>query len=90
MTDDPNDALDAMAYKETDEDQLREICDDILYKAMQECTDQGVSVPMILDRQFTMAGAQAVANVGKARAAAALRLMADNIEAGLFDQAIGS
>lgn len=89
MTDQTNDPLDALADAEANEARLKQICDDILHRAMQDCVDQGASVPMILDRQFTLAGGQATSTIGKDRAAAAQRLMADNIEAGLFDQVIG-
>ena len=83
MNDDHDDDLD-----DAEEARLKDMCDDILHAAMQRCVEQGASIPMVLDRMFTAATAQAVANVGRARAVAALRLMADNVEAGALDSVI--
>lgn len=61
-------------------------CDEIIHRAaLMMVEDIGVSIPMMLDRIFTFAAAQAFSQQGKAETIKIFNVMAQNIENGAFD-----
>ncbi|KAB2705055.1 MULTISPECIES: hypothetical protein [Brucella] len=68
------------------EEQRKAVCDEIIHRAASMMVDEvGASIPMMLDRVFTFATAQAYIIQGKEGAAAILREMASNIDKGALD-----
>ena len=68
------------------EEQRKAVCDEIIHRAASMMVDEvGASIPMMLDRLFTFATAQAYLIEGKKGAAAILREMAGNIDKGALD-----
>lgn len=79
------------------EERQKAACDLIIARAARMMVDEvKAPVPMMLDRLLTYAAAQACSIDGSPRTAAAFRLLADNIDGGVFhsitgeDQANGS
>lgn len=65
-------------------------CDQIIYRAARMMVEgNGASIEMMLDRMLTFAAAQACRVDGSPKTAAAFRLYADRIEAGLFHSVTG-
>lgn len=72
------------------EERQKQFCDLVISRAAElAASEAGAPVPMILDRMMTYATAQAAVNDGSSKTAAALRVVADKIEAGLFHSLTG-
>ena len=76
---------------ESEQDERRKaLCDEIQHRAAKMMVEEvGVSIPMMLDRVLTFAGAQACTLDGSPKTAAAFRQFADKIDAGLFHSITG-
>lgn len=72
------------------EERQKRFCDLVISRAAElAASEAGAPVPMILDRMMTYATAQAAVNDGSPKTAAALRVVADKIDAGLFHSLTG-
>lgn len=72
------------------EERQKAMCDTIIARAANIMVSEvGVSIPTMLDRMLTYCGAQACSMNGSDHTAAAFRIMADNINCGLFHPITG-
>ena len=74
---------------EEDLKKMRRFCEGVATKAIHLMNDAGAPMPMILDIMFTAAGAQAALIHGSDETAKHLRIMADNVEGGVFRKLTG-
>ncbi len=73
----------------TDEEkQTGDFCNTAIWLAMDTCQKRDVDAATFLDRIYTFAAAQAVAQAGKLQAAKDLRRVADAVEGEIVDEMI--
>jgi len=60
------------------------LTDELLYSTAKNLTENGIELPMLLDRILTFGAAQAVASCGVSTSAEIFRSIAKQIEAGAF------
>nr|WP_278520794.1 hypothetical protein [Brucella anthropi] len=72
------------------EERMKALCDQIVHRAARMMVEEvGASMSVMLDRMLTFSAAQACSVDGSANTAAAFRMFADRIEAGLFHRVTG-